>query len=99
MPDFTVTVPGVERASIATRSAGAELGAELARLRRDVDAVLSGQWQGAAATAFDRSWGDWHAGAAEVVRALEELADLLADSARGYQGSEDTAASLLRTIA
>ena len=99
MSDFVVTVPTVEQTSVATRTASAELGAELARLRRDVDAVLTGQWRGVAATAFDRAWGEWHAGARDVVDALDRLAELLAEAGRAYAWSDDSGASALQRLA
>lgn len=95
MSDFTVTVPVVERTSVATRGAGAQLHDELVRLRREVDTVLTEQWRGAAASAFDRAWAQWHEGACEVVAALDRLAELLADAGRAYGWSDTTGAERL----
>lgn len=48
-------------------------------ISRDVATLLDGGWTGIAADAFDRSWEEWRAGAAEVLAALAAMRNLVAD--------------------
>lgn len=93
MSDFAVLVSAVQQASSAAQSASADLGAEVAMVRREADAVLSGRWRGRAATGFDRMWASWDAGAREVVTALDRLAEALAMTGHEYAARDELAAS------
>jgi WXG100 family type VII secretion target len=99
MSGFAVTLSSVRQAAAETASVGDELGAELARLRREADDVLAGSWRGAAAVAFDRAWGSWDVGAREVVAALERLTDLLVASSREYSLGDATSSDELKRAA
>ena len=99
MSGFAVTVSAVQQAASTTASVGHELGDELARLRREADAVLSGGWSGAAAAAFDRSWCAWDSGARAVVDALEQLADRLRASGTAYWARDAMSSDELRRVA
>lgn len=96
MTQFSVVVPEVGRAATAAETAGAELLAEIDRLRGDAQDVLSARWLGAAATRFDRAWTRWDVDARAVVRALDELAEALRLSARDYAVSDAVGADQLR---
>ena len=99
MSDFAVVVSALRHVSTTTQSAGSDLESELCRLRRGADGVLTGQWLGRAAEAFDRAWSSWDAAAREIVAALDELAELLATTARAYEVDDDAAAAQLRRVA
>jgi len=78
-----------------------QIEAAAARLRDDRDVVsaqvetlLDGGWQGAAATAYRAGWADWREGADQVLAGLEAMARLLwgveasfTESDRGAQAS------------
>jgi WXG100 family type VII secretion target len=99
MSGFAVTLSAVQQAASVTATIADELGVELARLGREADAVLSGQWRGAAAGAFDRAWCSWQAGAQEVVAALDRMAELLATSEREYSLRDLASSDRLRLAA
>lgn len=99
MADFSVLVSSVRQTSLSAQSASVALNSELTRLRREADEVLSGQWRGLAARAFDRAWCSWDAGAREVVAALERLAEVLAVTAGEYAVRDELSASVLQRLA
>jgi WXG100 family type VII secretion target len=99
MTHFAVDVPALVQVAAATRTVGADLGAELDRLRTEACGVLDGAWLGGAADTFDRAWTQWHSGARDLVAALEELAAQVAECERAYAASDDTAAAGLRLAA
>jgi ESAT-6 family protein len=99
MSDFAVSLAAIQQAVAAATSIAAELGDDLVRLRREADAVLTGSWSGAAATAFDRSWSTWDAGARAVVDALGRLTDLLAATGTAYGARDASSSELLARAA
>ena len=99
MSDFAVVVSALGHGSTVTRSAGSDLDSELRRLRRRADEVLTGQWLGRAAEAFDRAWTSWDAAAREILAALDELAESVATAARAYEVEDDAASAQLRQAA
>lgn len=99
MSDFTVLLSALDRASSSTRSVVAELETELRTLRRDADEVLTDHWHGRAATAFDRAWSRWDAGAREVVAGLARLGDLVHDTSIAYAVRDELGADQLQRAA
>jgi WXG100 family type VII secretion target len=98
MTNFAVDVSALRQASARSASVGVALRAELARLHREVDAVLTGAWLGRAADTFDRAFADWEAGARAMLDALDDLAASVDAGAAAYVGSDVAAAGdLVRT--
>ncbi|HEY8300969.1 MAG TPA: WXG100 family type VII secretion target [Jatrophihabitans sp.] len=99
MSEFDVLVPEVGRAAATADNAGADLLAEIDRVRREAEDVLAGRWRGAVARRFERAWSQWDADARAVVRALDELAESLRLAARDYSTQDLAAADGLRLAA
>jgi WXG100 family type VII secretion target len=95
MTQFAVAVPAVAEAAASARAVGAELRAELDRVRAEAEAVLTGSWLGRAADSFDRAWSRWHADARAVIAALDDLADALHQSAAAYADGDNGASDRL----
>ncbi len=74
-----------------------ELRAELARIARGWDNVVSG-WSGAAASSYAALWEEWHDGAAKLVEILAESTRRLEHAAAAYEDREDRSATMLRTV-
>jgi len=68
-----------------------ELREELAAITREWQNVSHG-WSGAAASAYDALWQEWHEGAAKVVDVLAESAENLAQAAIAYQDQDAASA-------
>lgn len=75
---------------------GDELRTELDRLKSEMDELFAAGWQGKAADGFAQGWDWWRAGAREVLGALRDMAGLLTETGRNYQGTDDTAAGDVR---
>lgn len=99
MSDFAVVVPAVDEAARRCRAAGADLADELATLRREADAVLSGEWRGLASRAFEHDWGLWLTGAHEVIAALDRLAEVLTMTACAYAARDESSALDFQRVA
>jgi len=61
-----------------------EIHDKLSVLRGEMDALLDGGWQGAAANGFARGWERWQAGANEVLAALRTMGRLLGTTGQDY---------------
>jgi WXG100 family type VII secretion target len=66
--------------------------AEMGVLRREMDELLTGGWQGAAAEGFARGWDQWLRGATDVVDGLGSMGRLLGESGQTYQGVDAASA-------
>jgi WXG100 family type VII secretion target len=77
---------------------GDELQAELDAITRNWR-ELSSTWTGAAASAFDPPWDEWHWGAKTVTAILQECSDLLMRSAALMAENESNAAHALGAVA
>jgi WXG100 family type VII secretion target len=62
--------------------------AELRGLQSAAQAMLD-TWQGSAGVAFRQGWETWHAGALDLLAALEDMGRALGVSSRGYAGNDD----------
>lgn len=86
----------------ATSSVLSQIAAEarsaLHSLGVDASSLLDGAWRGQAATAFGRGWSQWHAGAGEVLDALDAMARLLGASGQGYDVAEDDSVRALTRV-
>jgi WXG100 family type VII secretion target len=92
-----VDVPRTLHTSSAVGGDAEELRAELARLSREWDKVLSG-WSGAAAASYAALWEEWHDGAANIVETLAESSQLLERAAMRYDEQETSSARSVRSI-
>jgi WXG100 family type VII secretion target len=90
---FAVTTSELNAAQGYVCDVAGETRAGLASLACDVEELLGGGWKGTAATAFAAGWQDWCTGGYEVLDALGRMAQLLAVTARTYDGT-DTVSSL-----
>jgi WXG100 family type VII secretion target len=85
---YDVTAAELHAASAQLQQIDAEVRVELGRLRTEVEALLDGGWRGAAGAAFRGGWGQWSAGAVDVLDGLAGMGRLLAATAAGYENAE-----------
>jgi WXG100 family type VII secretion target len=71
---------------------GDEAHAELTQLGVEARGLLDGEWRGRAAVAFEQGWSQWHAGAVEVLDALQAMARLLGATSQDYAFAEEDSA-------
>lgn len=88
MSGFEVTPSELNAAQEYVCDVAAETRAGLTSLASDVEQLLGGGWQGTAATALAAGWQDWCTGGYEVLDALGRMAQLLAITARAYDGTD-----------
>lgn len=69
---------------------------EMRVLQTEMDALLGGGWQGAAANGFAQGWEQWLQGAGELLDALEGMGNLLGENGRNYQVSDSGSADDLK---
>lgn len=69
-----------------------DLRIDLSVLTREMDSLLLGGWQGAAAEDFAQGWEHWLAGAKDALDALSTMGRLLDDTGRDYQSADTSAA-------
>lgn len=89
MGSFEVTPAELDSAAGTLRVAAEHARRCLGQLRATADEVLAG-WQGSAAFAFDGGWQTWLDGTLAMLRALDELGDVLGASGAGYGHTEQT---------
>ncbi len=75
--------------------AGQRLQDGLSAVDLETSNLLGSGWQGAAATAFEKYWDQWHNGAGQVVRALQTMSDALNVAARNYAATDENAGGAL----
>jgi WXG100 family type VII secretion target len=61
-----------------------EVRTALRNLESEMDALLTGGWQGSAADGFAQGWQQWRAGAGEVLDGLETMGRLLGQTGQDY---------------
>ncbi|MGH3427288.1 MAG: WXG100 family type VII secretion target [Pseudonocardiaceae bacterium] len=88
MSGFEVTTSELNAAQVYVCDVAGETRYGLTSLASDVEELLGGGWQGTAATAFAAGWQDWCTGGYEVLDALGRMAQLLAVTARTYDGTD-----------
>jgi WXG100 family type VII secretion target len=94
MSGFAVEPGELASAAASVRDAGEHLQHGLARLTLDVETLLDG-WHGGAGSSFAAAWDQWRVGAAEVLAAAGEMAQLLEATGRGYSAAEAANGALL----
>ena len=73
-------------------------------LKAELDSItqqwgeLSSTWTGAAASAFDPPWDEWHYGAVTVMALLHDHAETLRFSAAAYASHEQGATQAVQSI-
>lgn len=77
------------------RGAGQRLQDRLSSVDFDTRNLLASGWKGDAATAFEKYWEQWHQGAGQVIRGLQTMSDLLAESADQYAATDERSAGAL----
>ncbi|MGH3495184.1 MAG: WXG100 family type VII secretion target [Sciscionella sp.] len=87
LPGFDVEPWEIASAAGVVRDAGEELQLGLDRLGLEVHTLLDG-WSGRAGASFADGWQEWRAGAVDVLRALDSMAQLLDATGRGYAAAE-----------
>ncbi|EFV14977.1 WXG100 family type VII secretion target [Segniliparus rugosus] len=75
-----------------------EMESGISSFSAEVDAFLSGGWQGQASEAFQPPFQDWVANAKKVQQALSDMADLLAQSAKEYASREEHNDDLIKSV-
>lgn len=88
MSGFEVTTSELNAAQAYVSGVASEVRTGLSSLASDVEELLGGGWTGAAATAFAAGWQDWRTGSDDVLDALGRMAQLLAITARTYDGTD-----------
>lgn len=69
--------------------------AEMHTLIGEMDALLGGGWQGAAASGFVAGWEQWQAGAQDILDGLSGVGRLLGETGRNYTSMDDSAAGTI----
>jgi WXG100 family type VII secretion target len=59
----------------------------------NVNALVSGGWQGAGSTAFESAMQEWQTGAAQVQDALAKIGGLVSSAASSYTSTDSSVAS------
>jgi WXG100 family type VII secretion target len=95
MSDLQVTPAELSQAAEELRTVAEELRAGMASLDDEVSGVVGGSWSGAASSAFDAVWREWHEGAAHVMDGLTTMSGLLDEAASGYSSSDTAGADVI----
>lgn len=85
-------VLGVVDAALADAARRAH--GELRALQSGARSLVDG-WHGEAGARFAQGWGDWHAGALELLAALGAMAVAVGASGRDYATTEDAVRSTM----
>lgn len=73
-----VTADELASLSRSLRTGSDQVQAQLDAMRRQLEPVAAG-WEGAATPSFQQLWGEWQAGAAQVLGALTGISALLGE--------------------
>jgi WXG100 family type VII secretion target len=97
MSGFVVDLAAMHSTAVRTATAADAFDAALARLRCEVEDVVSSRWSGTAAAAFAAAWQQWHRAADDVVAALARMGDELARTGVDYRLCDEVSSIELRT--
>ena len=75
-----------------------EMESGISSFSAEVDAFLSGGWQGQASEAFQPPFKDWVENAKKVQQALQGMSELLAQSSQEYTGQEESNNGLIKSV-
>lgn len=83
-----MTSANLNDAHVLVEEVAGEVGAGLGSVAAEVNGLLDGGWKGSAAAGFQAGWVEWHSGAVAILDALGRMANLLAATARTYDGRD-----------
>jgi len=94
----TLKVTSEQLLSVANQlSAGKEdVEQQLLSLESKVKSLVDADWSGAASDSFRDLWDRWHTGANQIRDALQGISQMLTETAKAYQATEDQLTSQLR---
>jgi WXG100 family type VII secretion target len=72
-----------------------EIHAKMRVLKGEMDDLLNGGWQGAAANGFAQGWDHWQAGANDVLTALRTMGRLLGTTGQDYSTLDEVSTNQL----
>jgi WXG100 family type VII secretion target len=88
MTDLRVTPEVLEHVSTEFGAAAEQLRTGLSSLDTEVGQMLGTSWTGAAASAYDAVWREWHEGSSKVIHGLVTMSELLNSAAVRYAGTD-----------
>jgi WXG100 family type VII secretion target len=88
---FDVTAVELQVCGMRLARLSVEVRDRLEQVSREMDGLLGSGWQGRASAGFGEGWGQWRAGAHEVIDGLDRLAELLSVTGRDYDRAEQRA--------
>jgi WXG100 family type VII secretion target len=94
MDAFDVELQALPQAKAETDQVHSELAQAVGDVRSSVGDLVDGRWRGPAASAFTAGFDEWCSGAAEVLRALTAMSNLLTTTEQTYEVSDTGVAAL-----
>lgn len=88
MTDIRVNSEDLARTAAQLRVGAAEIDSHLNAMRTQVQSLVNGGWQGAAAAAFDGLYQQWGTSAVRLREALDGISRLLANASADYAITE-----------
>jgi len=90
MTDMRVTPEILEHVSAEFDAVAQQLRDGLGSLDTEVGQMLGTSWTGAASTAYDGVWREWHEGASKVLQGLTGMSGLLRSAAQRYAEADES---------
>lgn len=90
-----VVVSELQAASERLRDGGQRLQDGLSSVDLETRQLLGSGWKGGAASAYGPAWDKWHDGAGQVVRGLQNMADLLSLAGKEYAKTDQQSGEAL----
>jgi WXG100 family type VII secretion target len=88
MADLRVTPELLQHGSAEFEAAAQQMRDGLGSLDTEVGQLLGPSWTGAAATAYDAAWREWHEGSSKVLQGLMTMSELLSSAAARYSDAD-----------
>lgn len=92
---FDVAPEDLQACGARLAQIGEDIRTEMGVLTGEMDALLDGDWQGAAADGFAGGWQQWESGARDVLDGLSEMGRLLGETGRSYTSMDDSSAGTI----
>ena len=96
MADIKVTSEELRNVSGQLATGSASVSEQLESMKRQVDALVSSNWQGAASASFNDMYTQWNTSAAQLTEALQGISQMLNSSAQAYEDTEQGLESTFR---